>query len=205
MCAAITTMAIGAAAAGYQIYQGEQTKKKAQNALDAYKRQDLVNPFKDVQISTMGSDLMREENQRTSADLVDASRNGGIRGVMGGIPKIQAFTNDANREAQVYLDNQVQKRDYAIAGDQTALRDMKEMRDNNNINALSSQMMAGEQNMWSGIRGMGTSLSYGANNIDWSGKGSKADRDRAKLGKGSDGSGNYTPDYLSITNNQHYV
>lgn len=166
--AAITTTAIGVGISGYMAYQGEQDKKKAQAELNSYERQDLNNAFENVKISTIGSDLLREESQRTSANLVEASRNAGIRGILGGIPKIQEFTNNINREGQKILDDQVLKREYAIAGDDVKLRGEKEDRDISNISALSSQVQKGEADMWNGIGGVSKGISYGANNIDFS-------------------------------------
>lgn len=176
MCAAITTAAIGVGISGYMAYNSAQEKKKAKRALDNYDRQELKNPYENVQISTEGSDLMREESGRTSANLVEAAQGSGVRGVMGAIPKIQAYTNLENRDAQKYLDDQVQKREYAIAGDETNLRAVKENRDNANISALSSQIDKADQDMWNGISGMATSVAYGANGIQASNANKAASR-----------------------------
>ena len=92
--AAITTAAISVGVSGYMAYDSSQKKKKAQNEMNNYERQSLDNAFKNVQISTLGSDLMREENQRTTANLLDASKDAGVRGIMGAIPKILAQNND---------------------------------------------------------------------------------------------------------------
>ncbi|MGL4582977.1 MAG: hypothetical protein ACRCVU_08350, partial [Flavobacterium sp.] len=51
------------------------------------------------------------------------------------------------------LDDQVMRREYAIADENARLRGIREERDMQNINALSSQYMAGEQNTWNGING----------------------------------------------------
>ena len=164
--AAYTSAIIGLGLAGYQLYQGEQQKKQAKADLNKYKRQDLKNPYENIQISTVGSDLLREESGRTTANLVDASRNLGIRGIMGNLPKIQALNNDQNKEAQKYLDDQDIKRQYAIAGDETNLRQMREQRDFTNISALGSQFNAGNIQMWDGIKGAGGALMYGARAIE---------------------------------------
>jgi hypothetical protein len=153
MCAAITTAAVSIGVSGYMAYDASQKKKKAQNEMNDYERQSLDNAFKNVQISTLGSDLMREENQRTTANLLDASKDTGVRGIMGAIPKIQAQNNDINQEAKVALDNQVIKRDYAIAGDNQELRGIREERDNSNLAAISSQINKADQDMWNGITG----------------------------------------------------
>lgn len=90
--AAITSASIGLAAAGTSIYQGEQQKKKAKAELNAYERQELNNSFENVGISTVGTDLMREEAQRTTANIVDALQGGGSRG-LALLPAVQANTN----------------------------------------------------------------------------------------------------------------
>lgn len=203
--AAITTSAIGLASSGFQAYQGMEQKRKAQKALQDYDRQDLnkSNPYENIAVSTVGSDLMREESQRNSANVVDAMRNGGSRGIAM-LPQVVANNTRANQESRSYLDDQINKRSYAIAGDQTQIRGMKEERENADIAGLGQQMQAGRQDMWSGIRGVGSSLMYAANNVDWSkdGSGSQADKDFAKMGGGgmsqTQFNTNYKPRYSSM-------
>jgi hypothetical protein len=179
MCAAVTTTALAVGMAGYQIYQGEKQKKDAKRALKNYERQDLDNAFEEVQISTAGSDYLREESQRTAAELTTAVREGGTRSILGGIPKIAATVNDANREGRAYLDKQYINRDYAIAGDKVQTRAMQETREANDLAGIGQAIMVGQQNAWNGIRGLGASLNYGARNIDF-GEGSYNDRQREK-------------------------
>jgi hypothetical protein len=167
MAAATVASLGGLALSGYQAYQGAQDKKRAQNDLDNYKRQELVNPYENMQISTLGTDFMKEQSQLTSSGLIDASRNAGIRGVYGMIPKIVSYNNNINREAQILLDDQVQKRNYAIANDEIAMRDIREGRDNANLAGIGQRLEVGRQDMWSGLRGMGAAANYGANNINF--------------------------------------
>jgi hypothetical protein len=111
---------------------------------------------------------MAEENQRNSANAVDALRSNGARGVAM-IPQIVAVGNRQNQEIRSYLDDQITKRNYAIAGDKTAIRGMKEERENADLAGLGQQMQVGRQDMWSGFRGLASSGMYAANNIDFSG------------------------------------
>lgn len=166
--AAITTAAVGAGLAAYQTYQGAETKRKAQKALQDYERQDLdkSNPYENIPISTVGSDIMLEESQRNSANTVDALRNMGTRGAAY-LPGVIAAGNNANREARSYLDDQINKRNYAIAGDRTNIRSMKEERENADLAGIGNEIQVGRQDMWSGFRGLGNSAMYAANNIDW--------------------------------------
>jgi hypothetical protein len=164
MAAATVAGLGGLALSGYQAYQGAQDKKRAQRDLSNYNRQDLVNPYVNMQVSTVGSDLMKEESARTSANLVDAARNGGMRGVYSALPQVISYDNTVNRQIQSSLDDQVQKRNYAIAGDETAIRDIVEQRDNANLAGIGQELEVGRQDMWSGLRGIGASAMYAANN-----------------------------------------
>ena len=186
MAAAITTAAIGIGMSGFQAWQGIESKRKGQKALQDYNRQDLdkSNPYENIAISTVGSDIMREEAQRTTANTIDALQGMGSRGAAM-LPQVVANNTRANAESRNYLEDQINKRSYAIAGDQTAIRGMKEERENADLAGIGQQIQAGRQDMWSGIRGMGSSLMYAANNVDFSGKGSQADQDMAKMGGGA--------------------
>lgn len=151
---------IGLATSAIQAIDGANRAKSAQNKLNNYERQELNNAYENVQISTMGSDLLREENARTSSSLTNAAQMGGARTIIGGIPKIVSSTNSINQEAAKMIDDQVQKREYAIAQDETNIRGITEQRDIANIDALSSQVDAGRQDMWAGINSGLTSAAY---------------------------------------------
>lgn len=156
--AAITSAAVNAGVAGYQIYQGEQAKKKAKAAMNEYERADLENAFEDMQISTVGSDLMREELNRNSASFVDALQQGGARMVTAGLPRVQSGLISSANEARNYLDNQVITRDKLIAGDNVNLRGVRENRDIQNMAGISSMYNAGQQDSMNGVLGVVSSL-----------------------------------------------
>ena len=170
MAAATATAILGGGLAAFQAIDGASQKRKAKNALQRYKRQDLdaSNPYENIPISTVGSDIMTEQSQMNNANAVDALRNGGTRGIAM-IPQVVANSNRQNQEIRSYLDDQVTKRNYAIAGDKTAIRGMKEERENADLAGLGQQMQVGRQDMWSGFRALGNTAMYAANNIDFSG------------------------------------
>lgn len=155
--AALIAGGIGVATGGFQLFQGIKQTKEANEAMANFERQDLENAYKDMGISTVGSELMREEAGRTTASLVDASRNAGIRGVFGAIPKISAQNNSQNREAQLYLDNQVQNRNQLVAQDNMRIQSMQEARDNQELAGIGQLKQTGQENTFSGIRGIGNS------------------------------------------------
>lgn len=165
MAAAITTAAIGVGMAGFQAYQGHEQARKAKNALQDYNRQDLngPSPYENIPINTVGTDIMREESQRTTANTVDALRNMGTRGAAM-LPGVIAQNNRANQETRGYIDGQIQERANLIARDKSQTRSMTEARENADLAGIGNQMMVGQQNMWSGIRGVGNAAMNFAGN-----------------------------------------
>ena len=142
--AAATAIGLGGLAlSGIQAIDGANRSKKAQRELNNYERQELNNAYENISVSTMGSDLLREENARTSANLVNSTQLGGTRSIIGGVPRVVSATNEINQEAAKMLDDQVKQREYAIAGDNSRIEGITENRDIANINALSSQVDAG--------------------------------------------------------------
>ena len=163
--AAITSAVLGGAGlimGGVQAYNGSKRASNAQKELNSYERESLDNAFKEIKISTLGADLLREENAKTSAGLTYASQLSGARGIMANIPKIISGTHQINQEAAKLLDDQQVRREYAIAGDNARIEGMLENRDVANIGALSSQIDAGNKDMYEGIMGGLSAGAWGA-------------------------------------------
>lgn len=163
--AAITAGVSGAMGIG-QTISGIIGKNKAQKALDNLEVPELTNAFEGIEISTEGSDLMREENQRTSAMLIDNARAGGVQSVMGSLPKLAAQNNISNSEARAYLDDQVLQKEYAIAEDNAHIRGMNEQRYLGEVSGYGQAMQANRQDIWSGARGIGNSIMYAGRNFN---------------------------------------
>jgi hypothetical protein len=167
--AAVTGTVLAVGMGAYTIAQNEKAKKEAEKKLNNYERQDLENAFENIQISTMGSDLAREEAAGNAATMIDTLQRGGTRAVLGGLPQVQEYLTGVNNQAAQYLDSQQTRRDYAIAQEEGRIRDIRENRDMQNIGALSSQINAADQNIQNGYMGMASAAMYGARNIDFGG------------------------------------
>lgn len=148
--AAITSTVLGLGAGAISIAQANKQKNEARKALNSYERQELDNPMKDIPLSTVGSDLMREETGRTAATLTDSASRFGIRG-MSVIPAIQANINSANQEGRSYLDQQDTRRQYAIAQGEQNVQNMQETREREDLAGIGQLMNVGNQNMQQGI------------------------------------------------------
>lgn len=123
--------------------EGKKMQQEAQAAIDAFEYQELTNPYDSLQVSTMGSDLMREENARNSATYVDAARGSGTRGLMGALPKIQAQTNYLNANQAAQLDQQQRNIDYAAAGQDVNNQLMEERRQAEELQGLGQKLNVG--------------------------------------------------------------
>lgn len=138
---------------------GAKRAKAMKKALEEYKRQDLENSVRDkVGVSTMGSDLQREEASRAMASSVDALGAGGVRGVVGGMGMLNASNNMMQRQIGADLDRQKQAIDMAAAQDDSRIRDMKELRDRENLAGMGKELNNARQDLYSGIGDVGQGL-----------------------------------------------
>jgi hypothetical protein len=147
----IGTAAVGAGIGIYQTIQGAKQARDAKNALENYERQELKNVAEDLQVSTLGADLQREEQARLSASQIDALQGSGTRRIIGGLGRVEAGNQNVNRQIAADLDMQQREIDRMRAQDETRIQGMQEQREVADINALSSQYNTGQQNMMSGL------------------------------------------------------
>ena len=150
----IAMASVGVLGSGYQMIKGAKDARDAKNALDNYQRQELRNVAQDLQVSTLGSDLQREEQARLAASQVGALQGSGVRGVIGGLGRVEAGNQMTTRQTAAELDAQQKQIDQMYAQDQSNIRNMQESRENQDIAGLSSQYNAGQQTFNQGLSGM---------------------------------------------------
>lgn len=162
--AAATSIAmagVGLLGSGYQAIKGAKDAKDAKNALDNYQRQEFNNVAEGMQVSTLGADLQKEEQARLAATQVGALQGAGVRGLLGGLGRVEAGNQMLNRQIGAELDEQQKQIDQIYAQDEANIRGMKEQRETQDISGLSSQYNAGNQMMWDGIGGVAQSTISG--------------------------------------------
>jgi hypothetical protein len=145
---------VGILGSGFQAIKGAQQARDARRALEEYQRQELRSPFEDVQVSTMGADLQREEQARLAATQTEALQGAGVRGLVGGLGRVEAGSQMMNAQIGADLDQQQRQIDMALAQDRAAIRGMQEQREYQDIAALSSQFNAGNQQFMAGLGGI---------------------------------------------------
>jgi uncharacterized protein YqfA (UPF0365 family) len=151
--AAATTILAGTAVVGgiAKAASGAKQKRDATRAARRFRRQELKNVQEGRRVSTLGADLAREEMARATATTTEALQQGGIRGVVGGIGKVQQANIEAGRRIGAGLDVQQVQIDKEIAADEARIRAIQEGRDVQELSAIQQQVNAGQQQMWSGL------------------------------------------------------
>jgi hypothetical protein len=162
---AVTSMAVagGISALGgaYQAIQGAKQARDAKLELERLQTPELMNVADNLTVSTLGSNLQREEASRNYATSVDALRSAGARGIIGGLGVLNQNQNTVNRQIAADLDTQQKAIDMARAEDEARIRAIKEQRYANDVAALSSQINAGESSKMQGLMGIGQGISSG--------------------------------------------
>lgn len=143
--------AVGAIGGAMKFFEGRKMQKKAERMIDNFKWQDLQNPYENLQVSTLGADLQREEAGRNTASVVSAVQSGGSRAIIGGLGRVQAQNNLVNKQIAADLDQQQKAIDYAKAQDDTNIRAMTENRQANELQGYGQMMNVGMNMKYGGI------------------------------------------------------
>lgn len=135
--------AIGLVGGAAKFFEGRKMQRQAQQLIDNFEWQDLENAYTNKQVSTLGSDLMREENSRAMATATGALREGGSRALIGGLGKVVSQSNTMNRQIAANLDEQQKALDLAAAADDVKIRSMVEQRQADELAGYGEMLQQG--------------------------------------------------------------
>lgn len=159
---AVATGVIGGGVGLAKFFEGRAMQKRAQNSIDNFQWDDLTNPYKDLQVSTLGSDLQTEQANINTASTTQALRAGGTRALVGGLGRQQALNNTLNKEIAAGLDKQQTEIDFAAAGQDARNQVMVEKRQTDELAGFGAQLGAGQQLKFGGLADIaGTALAVG--------------------------------------------
>ena len=161
---------IGGVTAASQAVAGAQQAKSAKDALANLKVPELKNPYENMQVSTMGADVQRQESARGQAADIEALQGAGARGLVGGVGRVQAQSNLENQEIAADLDKQQKAINMQKGQADMSIMEVNEKRFTSDKSALSSQINQGNQAMWAGINGVAQAGMTGVENWDKSHK-----------------------------------
>jgi len=151
---AVATGVIGAGTGLAKFFEGRAMQKRAQNSIDNFQWDDLTNPYKDLQVSTLGSDLQTEQANINTASNTQAMRAGGNRALVGGLGRQQAMNNQMNRQIAADLDTQQKGINFAAAGQDANNQQMMEKRQTDELAGFGAQLGAGQQAKFGGMTDM---------------------------------------------------
>ena len=181
MAAATTAIVAGSAAAlsagtglAGAISQGKQAKNY-QKQIENYQRQTLVNPYADLQVSTLGADRQREDLARTMTTYGNLASLSGTRGIASLLPNLTQTQNDQTAKIAANLDEQQKQIDQLKAQGEMQVQGMTEQRENNDLLGLGQAYQTSRANQAQSMgmiaQGLGT-LGYAAANGVFNGSGS---------------------------------
>lgn len=156
--AAVTSAVIAAGTAGYQIFSAEKQKADAKKAIENFERQDLENPFKNIQISTLKSEQQTEANNVNLATSVDALQRAGTRGVLGGLPRINQQNILLQNLISADLDRQDKERQRLIAQGEQRIQGLQERREEAALQGLGQQLQTARQDSATGIANLASGI-----------------------------------------------
>lgn len=147
---------MSAAASLGQAVSGFARKRKAQKALDRFRRQNLQNVTKGMRVSTLGAELRAQEQARRFSTSVDALQGAGVRGLVGGLGRQEMISDIADQRTAAQLDQQQMMIERMEAQDEVRIRQMQEARESGAIAGLGREVSQGANQMMQGAMGLAT-------------------------------------------------
>jgi hypothetical protein len=162
-----TAIALGvsAAAGAATAISGAARAKRAKKALQNFKRQEL-SQTEGLRVSTLGAELQTEAALQRQATSVDALQAGGVRGLVGGLGRVEAAQGQQQRQISADLDRQQMQIERMQFQEAQSLRQMQESRENFQIGALMSEQQAGQQAVTAGLTQIGSAAMSGLTSMD---------------------------------------
>jgi hypothetical protein len=149
--AAVTSAVIGILGSGYQIADNISQKNKAKSELEDFNRQEINNPFEEIQVDTMRSDQMTKANNINVATSVDALQRLGARGVLAGIPKINESSMLLQNNISADLSRQERENDILAAKGEQEVQRIRENREQQALLGIGQELNVANQNIATGI------------------------------------------------------
>ena len=150
----LITTAVSAGTSIMQTSAANRQAKKTQQAIDNYKRQEIVNPNLALQVSTLGADRQREDLSRSIATMANQAAMGGSRAILGIAPNLLNAQLQQGQQIAGNLDQQEAQRQQAVAQGQGMVTQMMEQRENADLAGLGNQLNVARQESANGMNNL---------------------------------------------------
>ena len=154
VAAPLISTAVSAGASILQTSKANKAAKKAQQAIDNYQRQDIVNPNLGLQVSTLGADRQREDLSRSIATMANQAAMGGSRSILGIAPNLLNAQMQQEQQIAANLDQQEAQRQAAVAQGEAMVMQMTEQRENADLAGLGTQLNVARQERANGYNNL---------------------------------------------------
>lgn len=150
----IALVAVAAVSLGVSVYQTVDAKKKQKQAekdAEEYERQELKNPYEDLQVSRMGADLQQENLNTQVSTATDALKAGGSRAIIGGMPTLYENIIKSNQQIAAGLDQQYNQNQQLSAQGTSMVQGMQEQREKDDLLGIGNAINTYRQEFNNGI------------------------------------------------------
>ncbi|QQV91508.1 virion structural protein [Tenacibaculum phage Gundel_1] len=152
--AVVTASVIGIGTSLYKTGSAIAEGNKAQDAIDAFKPQDLRNPYADLAIDTTAADQQTAANISNVASSIDAVQRTGSRGVAAAVPRLTESSAIIQDRISADLTKQSQRRDELIARGEDKIQDLQEQREREILAGLGQRLNVARQDLITGATGV---------------------------------------------------
>ena len=158
--------ALGAGANAVSAFQAQKTMRKAQEAsqkaFQEMKAIKEINPFKQVQVPTLGSQLAQQSLDRATMGALSTLQSTGAEGAIGGVGNVLQANVGQGLENAAMLNEAQFKRDAMQAEAESGIQARKGERDfligQNEVMSAEQQRADAQANRDSAIMGIGSSF-----------------------------------------------
>ncbi len=175
----LITAGLGVATSIAKMAQNRKMMKQAQSYIDNFEPEPLSNKFADLQVSTLGAEMRAEEANMDFKNITEASRGGGMRGIMGMTQAAQNNKNKVMEQVGAGLDAQQRSLDVLAAKDEVRIENTLDKRKQDELAGYGNMLdvaRQGEQqaigSMVSSIGGMAGAMGGGSGGAQGAGAGS---------------------------------
>ena len=169
---AIGSAVVGLSTATASFFEGRRKEEQAAEAMRKFRFEELSNPYRRTAVSTLGTDLQREQATSTTASALDTLQSAGARGVFAGVPQLQAGNQQMNRQIAADLDQRQAQLDMATAGQDVRNQELTRRAQEQELAGYGQLMDVGMGMKYQGLGQLANTFGF-AGQQEW---GQKADK-----------------------------
>lgn len=161
MIGALVSLAVGAGSmimSAKQAREGEKMRKKAQDAIDNYQRQELTNTLNGVAIPQQEYNLRTEQIRQRTADMSEQAAMAGARG-LSMLPGIQSEEALQQEDANAKFEQSLYQLQLMKSQEDLRIQKMTEDRENAELQGYGKMLEVGRQDYYNGMNSMLKSMS----------------------------------------------